>query len=430
MGKLFKVLFCFVIVDFFFFSTLLSFTGSYNTKELMAVVGIVLFMADMYRQKNFAISNEFLGLLIYSGLISLAALFSAIFHNTQERTYTTYFLSMLVWLSSAYVAIKCIKGVHGKVSIELVAKYIVIIAVVQGLIAVIADNYAPLDNFIMRNVPGLEWTKSEDRLYGFGTTCALDSGGIRFAIASVLCAHVIKTLVHEERTRAVPFYILAFLLITVCGNMVARTTTVGSLAGLAYLLFYISPFQKKLTTATLRAWLWILMEVLVVVIIVASLYNSDSKFYRRTRFAFEGFFSLVEEGHWQTGSNDRLMDMYVLPDNLETWLIGDGYMVISTSDPYYMGEAQEGYYMGTDIGYLRFIFFFGLLGLGIYSLYIIYAGRVCIRMHPGNTLLFLGLTAMNFVIWLKVATDCFFILALFICLGYVRDHTPSLTEEE
>ena len=114
MGKFVKVLFCFIIVDFFFFSTLLSFTGSYNTKELMAVVGIFLFIFDMSRQRQFALSNEFIGLLAYSGLLSMAALFSALVHNTQERTYTTFFISMLVWLSSAYVAVKCLKGTHGK----------------------------------------------------------------------------------------------------------------------------------------------------------------------------------------------------------------------------------------------------------------------------------------------------------------------------
>ena len=93
-----------------------------------------------------------------------------------------------------------------------------------------------------------------------------------------------------------------------------------------------------------------------------------------------------------------------------------------------MGASTEGYYMGTDVGYLRFIFFFGLVGLAIYSLFIIFAGKTCIRMHPGNKLLFILLTAINFIVWLKVATDCFFILALFICLGYVKNQMEAETE--
>ena len=82
---------------------------------------------------------------------------------------------------------------------------------------------------------------------------------------------------------------------------------------------------------------------------------------------------------------------------------------------------MTGYYMNTDVGYLRFIFYFGIIGLAIYSLYIIYAGKSCMRLNPGNNFFFLALTSMNFLIWLKVATDCFFILCLFICLGYVKN---------
>ena len=75
-----------------------------------------------------------------------------------------------------------------------------------------------------------------------------------------------------------------------------------------------------------------------------SLYNSDPKFYNRTRFAFEGFFSLVEDGYWHTGSNDKLATMYVFPDNPETWLIGDGYFGNPADDLNYIGENTEGYY--------------------------------------------------------------------------------------
>lgn len=426
MIKFLKILFCLLIVNFFYFPTPYSFSYGYNSKELVAVVGIFLFLADMYRQRSLTITKEFLDLLIYSVIISLVAFFSVTFHNTQDRVYTTYFLSMLVWLSSAFVVIKCIKLVHGHVTIGLVAAYIVAISTIQGLIAIIADNYAPLDNFILRTIPGLTWCKSEGRLYGFSGSATLDTGGIRFAIASVLCMHNIKNAVEENKTRSVPLYILAFLIITVTGNIVARTTLVGTLLGLIYLIIFIFPFRIHLSTASLRTWLWLIAETFIIVLIIIGLYNSDEKFRNRTRFGFEGFFSLVEKGHWQTGSNDVLADMYVFPDNPETWLIGDGRFINPEGDPNYLGEAYSGYYKNTDVGYLRFIFYFGLLGLAVYSMYIVYAGKTCIRMFPENTLLFLFLLAINFIIWFKVATDCFFILGLFICLGYVLNFDDSL----
>lgn len=43
--------------------------------------------------------------------------------------------------------------------------------------------------------------------------------------------------------------------------------------------------------------------------------------------------------------------MYVFPHSLKTWLMGDAL---------YMDPSGSGYYMGTDVGYLRMIFYFGL----------------------------------------------------------------------
>ena len=430
MLKFIKILICFIVVDFFFFSTKMSFTRGLNTKELMAVVGIILFFADLYRNKEPVITREFLSLLVYSILISLFAIFSAVIHNTQERTYTTYFVSMLVWLSASFVVVKCIQAVHGQLSIELIAKYIVAVSVAQCLIAIIADNYAPLDSFILRVVPGTSWVKSENRLFGFGDTSVLDTGGIRYAIASVLCAFNLINAVRANKTASVPIYFLAFLIIGLIGNMIARTTIVGTIIGLIYLLIFLFPYNFSIVSTSLKAWLWLLLEASLVVTIVASLYITNEKFYQRTRFGFEGFFSLVEEGHWKSSSNEKLKTMYVFPDNPETWLIGDGYFISPYYDKNYLGEANEGYYKGTDVGYLRFIFFFGIIGLLTYSAFIIYAGRVCSRLNPGNKFLFALLTLMNFIIWFKVATDCFFILCLFISLGYVKNSMEEVSPPE
>lgn len=38
-------------------------------------------------------------------------------------------------------------------------------------------------------------------------------------------------------------------------------------------------------------------------------------------------------------------------------MIGDGYFENPRTDPYYIGYQWKGFYMGTDVGYLRFLFF-------------------------------------------------------------------------
>lgn len=427
MSKALKYLFCFVIVDLFFFSTTFVGMRGINSKEIMAVIGIFLYAGDLRRRGNIGLSKEFIGLVIYSLLISLAAIFSSVFHNTRETVYTTYFMSMLTWLGGAYTAVRTVKAVHGKMSVELLSAYIVAVSVTQGLLSVIADIYTPLGNFFVRVIPGLNYSQQINRLFGFGSMTTLDTAGIRYGLAALLCANCIVSAIKEEETKNVPWFILAFLIITVTGNMVARTTSVGCLVGLGYLLLYLIPLNTAVSQATLRTWLWIIVLTAGFFLIMTVLYNSDSNFHDRTRFAFEGFFSMIETGHWETGSNNVLRDMYIWPDNPQTWIFGDGYFNNPRNDPNYLGEVTHGYYMHTDVGYLRFIYYFGLIGLAIFSMFIIYAGRSCARLTPGYTLFFIALTSMHFLIWLKVATDCFFILALFVCVGYVRN---GMEEEE
>ena len=139
---------------------------------------------------------------------------------------------------------------------------------------------------------------------------------------------------------------------------------------------------------------------------------------------------MAETGEWLIDSNETLKSMIIFPDNFKTWFIGDGYFSNPYfSDPYYVGPYIGGYYMGTDIGYLRFIFYFGLIGLFTFSFFLISVARECITLLPDYKLLILFILLLGFIIWLKVATDVFLVFALLICIGNMQDETPQLEPE-
>ena len=46
--------------------------------------------------------------------------------------------------------------------------------------------------------------------------------------------------------------------------------------------------------------------------------------------------------------------MYIFPENISTWIIGDGF---------WNSHDGIGYYMHTDVGYLRMIYYFGIFGM-------------------------------------------------------------------
>lgn len=84
--------------------------------------------------------------------------------------------------------------------------------------------------------------------------------------------------------------------------------------------------------------------------------------------------------------------------------------------------------MGTDVGYLRFIFYFGTLGLAAFSIFMGKVTQLCIRQFKEYKIVFLMFLAVNFIVWFKVATDVFLIFALF--LMFPTDDGEDVETEE
>ena len=76
-----------------------------------------------------------------------------------------------------------------------------------------------------------------------------------------------------------------------------------------------------------------------------------------------------------------------------------------------------GYYMNTDIGYLRFIFYAGIIGLLAMATFIWKSGRISMQKFQNQQMLFWLLLAVNYTVWLKVSTDIFLALAHFLVIG-------------
>ena len=119
--------------------------------------------------------------------------------------------------------------------------------------------------------------------------------------------------------------------------------------------------------------------------------------------------------------------MIVFPDNLHTWIIGDGYLENPFNrDMNYIGPNFGGYYMATDIGYLRFLFYFGLIGLLLFCVYMVACANELMKRFPAYSWMFFCILLINFIVWIKVSTDIFVVMAIFLCL---REPGNGETEE-
>lgn len=410
-----------ILTSFYFFPFEFTFLPGINTKMAMAGVGLILVIVQLARQGRSLINKDIFNLAIMAGVVSLIGFFSVIWNDTHDYTYATYIISMLVWLAGAYVVVWAIKRFHGNVYVELICNYLVVVCLVQCLIAFTMTQYLPLKDFVDSFLGSTGFMgKMEDRMYGIGAS--LDVAGSRFSVILVMIVYLLSKMAATDRKKYIGLYWGIFIVIAVIGNMISRTTTVGVIISLAY-LFYISRIYTFQMDLNMRyVWGWFIGMLLVAISIMVYGYHTNPSFQENLRFGFEGFFSLVEKGKWEVHSNEILKNMYVFPDNLKTWGIGDGYFDNPyDAEPYYTGPKWGGFYQGTDVGYLRFIFYFGAIGLVAFSLFMYKVAQVCMNRFASYRSLFFVILLLNFAVWFKVSTDIFLVFALFLCITDTED---------
>lgn len=404
----------------------------------MAGVGLGLYAIDLAKGRAPQINKDGFVVAVLGVLVSLCGLLSVIVNNTNDYTYASYFVSMFVWLGGAYTAIKILKWLHGYVSVELVCNYLIGVCVGQCVLALMIDSIPTFKLMVDRFVVGFDFVDTNtltkaNRIYGIGA--GLDVAGTRFAAVLVMISVLLQRLSRSRYVNYMWLYLAAFLFISVVGNMMARTTTVGIVVSLVYWVMSSGITRLSLDKDNVRIWKYLLISLCVVIPFLVYLYSSNENFHDNIRFAFEGFFSLAEKGQWETNSNNILKNMIVFPDNVQTWLIGDGYIENPVGrDPYYVGPTYGGYYKGTDIGYLRFIFYFGIIGLYTFILYFYKVAQVCRRRFPQYATMFWLILAINMIVWLKVSTDIFLVFAIFLCVSkeendaYEKQYEDSLPD--
>lgn len=415
MLKFFGILFGGIFTSFFLFPfTFIGLPG--NTKMYLAAVGLVIgiFYFVKRGKSREGIPTNLLLLFLSASLVSLTALFSITYNQTEDTTYVTYVISAAVWLSAAFAVCCFIRAVHGRIDVPLVCNYLITVCAFQCVSAMVIDFVPAVKSFVNTYVEQGQVTLEDlDRLYGIGA--ALDVAGSRFACVLVLITFLLHYKGNNVRIGTIWFYLVSYVIIAVIGNMIARTTSVGLLiSAVAILLSFVFRSQDTVGSRIVIP----LVAVLFVGTFSGLLLYSNPRFEELLRFGFEGVFNYFEAGEYEISSTEKLKTMIVFPEELKTWIIGDGYFLSSRYDPNYLGDATEqGFYMGTDIGYLRFIFYFGIVGLLAISAVIIYTAVACSKRLPAYWFLFLLLALVGFVVWLKVSTDVFLVLALFFCVA-------------
>ncbi len=418
MIKALAILLTGIVTSFFFFPFVFTFFTAANTKMMMAACGLVVFLMQMAKNRRPQMRSDLFNLSLMALAVSLASFATMVYNSTPDNSYLSYIVSMWTWLGAGYFAVQCIKYVHGRVTYGFIVSYLVAVCVFQCLLAIAIDSNVNVKMFVDSILDGEGFMgKNPGRLYGLG--CALDVAGGRFSAVLVLLVGYLCQLVKSDAPKTkygIALLVISYFLIALIGNMIARTTILGVGLSLIYLFIaLLFSFGKDRPQLGFLRWFFGLFLVCGI-IVATNLYQNDSRWQHNIKFGFEGFFSLVEKGKWEVSSNEQLKGTFITPDNARCWIIGDGRMASTSIDPYYVGKTYKGFYMMTDVGYSRFLFYFGLIGLTCFSLFIIVTGMCCAKRLPSVRIPIMLVVLLNFIIWFKVSTDIFLVFCPLLCL--------------
>lgn len=143
-------------------------------------------------------------------------------------------------------------------------------------------------------------------------------------------------------------YICSILILVVAGILSARTFFLMILVAFGY---YIYLLWHEIGIKTI---VYIVLFMLVGIGIFYLLFSlmENSEYEKTFNWVFEWYINLTETGSFETKSSNTLKEMYLFPDSMKTWWLGDG--------QFYTDGG--GFYMNTDVGYLRNLFYWGIFG--------------------------------------------------------------------
>lgn len=290
-------------------------------------------------------------------------------------------LNVVYMFGGIYIAERYVRS--GLISYNKFLYYVLIVILLHNILAFLGYVITPFQKFILdiqhigsdevdvlKNI-----VRFHSRAIGFGVG-RFFHGGVIGGIGVIISCYLMN-----RRYISILKGSIILIVVLITGMFIARTTMIG-LVGLLLVLFRQGKFLYGLFFKFILGliagggivygiYIWLLQDVLPL------------------DWAFELIINFLDSGSVETTSTDQLKDMWVLPDNFRTWLIGDGLFF----------NRDGTYYMHTDVGYLRTIYAIGLVGVGVYVMLQIYLMRSMVKNAPKNS----GVLSLVWILGLYVA---------------------------
>ncbi len=148
MRKTLLIILTGILTSLFIFPFNLPVSADVNTKMIIAAFGLILFGYDIMRKRSFVISKDFLMFSLIAILVSVWSYLVITLNNTVDTSYAQYIISAWVWMGGAYTIVWLINAIHGKASVELISRYLIVVCVAQCILAYMMTIFPGLKSFV------------------------------------------------------------------------------------------------------------------------------------------------------------------------------------------------------------------------------------------------------------------------------------------
>ncbi len=320
----------------------------FNIPFVMGLVGMPIFLyknITFPRKDRKYVKDILLSLLP----VAIVAALSIIGNHSHDFYFVKWAITNMLYFFGAYLMFLLLRGAFKDFTFGRLVDLLVLCAVVQLSLSLVMFFSPEVKNTLQPLIHESEIAKealekATTRLVGFGT---------HFFLSGTVHAFILIMIAFSFTLRKISLFksvvmMLSSIFIAAVGSMMARTTLVGVLFAIVIVL--LRRRGKKYFISGL-----VLSTIIISVASVSFIDLIGDDMELLFNFGFEAFVKFQETGSFSTSSTDGMLRLYKFPTTWETWLLGDA-----------IYEAGKGYYMNTDIGYCRLIFYFGVTGFIVY----------------------------------------------------------------
>lgn len=362
--------------------------------QILGFVLLVIRSKDINRMFKSKYIKRYLAITAFLLLLTLIPQLWAV--QSTDFWFVKEVVNVFLQIFSAYFVYRTAIWALGKVNVGTAIYYIVLAAILQVVISAIffinPEYYHYYASFLNQDIrikdPEEIQYLLNIRFMGIGSE--VFGGVVKYGISffSVL----ILPYVHKNfLTKRKSLYWITVLAIFTGGLLTGRTFFIAILFGFLMYAIYRSSSLFSFIIENIKLIIFILI-LFVVFIQITSILIDEQQFQYVYNFVFEMFINLSSGDGLESRSTNHLMEMYIFPESIKTWLFGDGRMT----------GIDFVYYMGTDVGYIRLLFYFGLPAT-LYFIYVLL--RYCMLLYKSYPIkimkyfystVFLFLIVLNF----------------------------------